>query len=170
LEQNLNSSTVIEKGLGDLLAEVKTESKGAWTTYSFVQYDHEESEVRTARFAVGYEPKDDSRKNIQVGYYRSNILDSVVDQLTVEANWPVSDKWQFFGSERYSLEDSESIETRAGLEYNGCCWKLRFIGSSRIDTRLRRTNEINGVDSDDKRTAFFIELELTALGRLRTGI
>ncbi len=167
LEQNLNSSTVIEKGLGDLLAEVKTVSKGAWTTYSFVQYDHEESEVRTARFAVGYEPKDDSRKNIQVGYYRSDILDSVVDQLTVEANWPVSDKWQFFGSERYSIEDSESIETRAGLEYNGCCWKLRFIGSSRIDTRLRRTNDIAG---DDKRTAFFIELELTALGRLRTGI
>ncbi|MFT6034295.1 MAG: LPS-assembly protein [Arenicella sp.] len=167
LEQNLSTSTVIEKGLGDLLAEVKTESKGAWTTYSFVQYDHDESEVRTARFAVGYEPKDDSRKNVQFGYYRSDVRNRVVDQLTLEANWPVSDKWQFFGSERYSIEDSESIETRAGLEYNGCCWKLRFIGSSRIDTRLRRTSDIDG---DDKRTAFFIELELTALGRLRTGL
>jgi LPS-assembly protein len=170
LEQNLSESTVIEKGLGDLLAEVKTESKGAWTTYSFLQYDHEESEVRTARFALGYAPKDDSRKNVQVGYYRSNIRSRVVDQVTVEANWPVSDKWQFFGSERYSIEDSESIETRAGLEYNGCCWKLRFIGTSRIDTRLRRNNEINGTNGGDKRTAFFIELELTALGRLRTGL
>jgi LPS-assembly protein len=167
LEQNIRASTVIEKGLGDFLAEVKTESRGAWTTYSFLQYDHEESEVRTARFAVGYQPKDDSRKNVQVGYFRSNTGSRVVDQLTVDANWPVSDRWQFFGSERYSVEDSESIETRAGLEYNGCCWKLRFIGTSRIDTRLRRTNDIDG---DDKRTAFFVELELTALGRLRTGL
>jgi len=167
LEQNLFASTVIEKGLGDLLAEVRTESKGPWTTYSFLQYDHEDSELRTARFAVGYEPKDDSRKNVQVGYYRTNRGSSVVDQLTINANWPVSDRWQFFGSERYSIEDSESIETRAGLEYNGCCWKLRFIGSSRVDTRLRRTS---GIDDGGKRTAFFVELELTALGRVRTGL
>ena len=165
LEQNLNASTVVESGLGDLLAEVRTEGNGPWTTYSFLQYDHEEDEIRTARFAVGYEPEDDSRKNIQVGYYRSDLGSQVVDQLTVDANWPISDRWQFFGSERYSIEDSESIETRAGLEYNGCCWKVRFIGSSRVDTRLRRLNE-----DDDKRTAFFVELELTALGRIRTGL
>jgi len=167
LEQNLSASNVIEKGLGDLLAEVRTQSTGPWTTYSFLQYDHEESELRTARFAIGYEPKDDNRKNVQIGYYRSQLRSRVVDQLTVNANWPISDRWQFFGSERYSIEDSESLETRAGLEYNGCCWKLRFIGTSRVDTRLRRTNPS---DSDDKRNAFFIELELTALGRIRTGL
>jgi LPS-assembly protein len=167
LEQNISSSTVVEKGLGDLLAEIRTESKGPWTTYSFLQYDHEENEVRTARFAIGYEPKDDSRKNLQVGYYRSDFGTRVVDQLTLNANWPISDKWQFFGSERYSIEDSESLETQAGLEYNGCCWKLRFVGSSRVDSRFNRSNNL---DLDEKRTAFFIELELTALGRIRTGL
>ncbi len=167
LEQNLSSTAPIESGLGDLLAEVRTEFNG-WTTYSFLQYDHDESELRTARFSLGYSPKDDSRKNIQVGYYRVDSGDSAVDQLTIDANWPISDRWQFFGSERYSIEDSESIETRAGVEYNGCCWKLRFVGTSRIDTRLRRTNTT--MDFDDKRTAFFIELELTALGRIKTGL
>ncbi len=167
LEQNINSSLVIESGLGDLLAEVRTESKGPWTTYSFLQYDHEEDEIRTARFALGYEPKDDSRKNIQVGYYRADFGAFAVDQLTVNANWPISDRWQFFGSERYSIENSESLESQVGLEYNGCCWKLRFIGSSRIDSRLRRTSNDG---SDDKRNAFFIELELTALGSIRTGL
>ena len=171
LEQNLNASTVIEDGLGDLLAEVRTESKGPWTTYSFLQYDHEESEVRTARFAVGYEPKDDSRKNVQVGYYRADFGSTVVDQLTLEANWPISDRWQFFASERYSIEDSESLDTRAGVEYNGCCWKVRFVGTSRVDTRLRRLNDLDDSSNiDDTRNAFFIELELTALGRLTTGL
>ncbi len=170
----------VEKGLGDLLAEVRTESENAWTTYSFLQFDHEESELRTARFAVGYQPKDDSRKNVQVGYYRSKFTnftvqqgevvaqDRVVDQLTVNANWPLSDRWQAFASERYSIEDSESLETTAGLEYNGCCWKVRFIGSNRINSRLRRNATTD--NRDDKRTAYFIEFELTSLGRLRTGL
>ena len=161
LEQNLRSNQKIESGLGDFLAEVRTESKGAWTTYSFVQYDHDLSEIRTARFAFGYEPKDDSRKNVNVGYYYSNRINSTrdVDQLTINANWPISDRWQFFGSERYSIEDSESLSRTLGLEYNSCCWKLRFTGQERINNR----------DLEDKRTAFFVELELTSLGKVRTG-
>lgn len=160
----------IDSGLGDLLAELRTESDGPWTTYSFLQYDHDESELRTARFAVGYEPKDDDRKNIQLGYYRANFPgvgtadDTIVDQLTVNANWPISDRWQFFASERYSIEDSESLATTAGVEYNGCCWKVRFIGSNRVDSR----NLSNG--DDDKRTAYFIEFELTSLGSLSSGL
>jgi len=161
LEQGLRpNSPTIESGLGDLLAELQTESKGPWSTYSFLQYDHDENEVRSARFAVGYQPKDDSRKNVQLGYYLSKIGTRTVDQLTVSANWPISDRWQFFGTERYSIEDSESLATTLGVEYNACCWKLRFVGSNRINNR----------DIDDKKTAFFVELELTSLGRVRTGL
>jgi LPS-assembly protein len=161
LEQGLRSnSQPIESGLGDFLAEVQTESEGPWTTYTFVQYDHDESEIRSARLALGYKPKDDSRKNVSVGYYFSNGFSRDTDQLTINANWPVSDRWQFFGSERYSVEDSESLETTIGLEYNSCCWKLRFTGNERINNR----------DIEDKKTSFFIELELTSLGRFRTGI
>lgn len=161
LEQGLRSnSQPIESGLGDFLAEVRTESEGPWTTYAFLQYDHEESELRTARLALGYKPKDDSRKNVSVGYYFSNGFSRDTDQLTINANWPISDRWQFFGSERYSLEDSESLATTVGLEYNGCCWKLRFTGNERINNR----------DIEDKKTSVFIELELTSLGRFRTGL
>ena len=158
----------IEKGLGDLLAELRTESDGPWTTYSFLQYNHDESELTTTRFALGYEPKDDSRKNINVGYYRSKLGNRIVDQVTVDAHWPISDRWQFFGTERYSLEDSESLSRTLGLEYNGCCWKVRFIGANQINSRVRRNNA-NNID-DDRKTSFFIELELTSLGRLRTGL
>lgn len=161
LEQNLRPGQVIESGLGDFLAEVRTESKDAWTTYGFVQYDHDEGEVRTARFAFGYEPKDDNRKRVNVGYYRTNTDSSRdVDQLTLSASWPISDRWQLFADERYSIEDSESISTTFGMEYNSCCWKLRFTGQDRIHNR----------DINDRKTSFFIELELTTLGRVRTGL
>lgn len=160
-EQGLRASSPVEEsGFGDLLAELQTESDGPWSTYTFLQYDHDESELRTARFSVGYRPDDDDRKNVSVGYYRSDFGTRVVDQLAVSANWPISDRWQFFGSERYSVEDEESLETTLGLEYNACCWKLRFIGTDRIHNR----------NIEDKRTSFFVELELTSLGRIRTGL
>ena len=160
LEQNIVEDAVIESGLGDLLAEFRTESKGPWTTYGFLQYDHEESEIRTARFSLGYEPRDDNRKNVSIGYYFANGSTRDVDQLTLTARWPISDRWQFYGDERYSLEDSESLSTTVGLEYNSCCWKLRFTGQERISNR----------NIDEKKTNFFIELELTSLGSVKSGL
>ena len=160
LQQSLNSSPPVESGLGDFLAEIRTESKGAWTTYGFIQYDHELSEIRTARINLGYEPKDNDRKKLSIGYYYSNGISSNVDQLTLSANWPISDRWQFFGNERYSLEDSESIYTSLGVEYNSCCWKLRISGQERLHNR----------NIKEKKTAIYVELELTSLGKIRTGL
>jgi len=161
------------------LAELRTQSKGAWTTYSFLQYDHEQSDIKSARFSVGDQPKDDSRKNIQLGYYLSkNFANRTVDQLTVNVNWPITDRWQIFGSERYSIERAESFATTLGLEYNACCWKLRFVGSNRVSnrrTRFANASAINGFgfgfgELGEKVTSFLVELELTSLGKVRTGI
>jgi LPS-assembly protein len=160
LEQNINANQVIESGAGDLLAEIRTESKGAWTTYAFVQYDHDESEIRNARLSFGYEPKDDDRKRVQVGYYYSLFGNRAVDQLTLSATWPLSDRWQIFADERYSIEDSESLYTRLGVEYNSCCWKLRVVGQERLQNR----------NIEEKRSAVFVELELTTLGSFRAGL
>ena len=160
LEQNLNAGTVIESGAGDLLAEVRTESANAWTTYAFVQYSHDESEITSASLSFGYEPKDDARKRLSVGYYYSQFGNFGVDQLTLSATWPLSDRWQVFADERYSLEDSESLYSSLGVEYNGCCWKVRVFGQERLQDR----------NIEEKRSAIFVELELTSLGRIRTGI
>jgi len=165
LEQNLRSQDPIESGLGDFLAEIGINS-GNWATYGFVQYDYDIDDIRTARFDIAYAPQDDNRKKVSVGYYLANGATETnpdirdVDQLTLNVSWPISDRWQFFGSERYSLEDSESLFTDVGVEYNSCCWKVRFIGQERITNR----------NIDEKRTAFFVELELTSLGKVRSGL
>lgn len=161
LEQSVfNNATPIESGLGDLLVQLRTRSSGAWTTRTFVQFDHDESEITTAQVSIGYAPQSDNRKNISFGYRFSNGVTRDIDQLTTVVNWPISNRWQFFGSNRYSIEDSESLTTDLGVEYNSCCWKLRFSAQDRISNR----------DIDDKKTSFFIELELTSLGSFRTGV
>lgn len=168
LELNfLGSQQPIEEGLGDLLSELRTQS-GAWSTYSYVQYSHEFDEIVTARFALGYTPQDDSRKNVSLGYYFARGFTTDVDQLTTSVNWPISDRWQFFANNRYDIESSESLESTIGLEYNGCCWKARITGTDRINNRFGRFSASD--DEDEKRTAVFFELELTSLGSISTGL
>jgi len=161
LETGLTAGAApIESGLGDLLISLRSRSKGAWTTRSFIQYDHEESEIRTASASITYAPRDDNRKRVSLGYRFSNGSTRDIDQITTSVNWPISNRWQFFAANRYSIEDSESISTNVGVEYDSCCWKLRFSAQDRIDNR----------DIEQKRTSFFIELELTSLGSFRTGL
>jgi len=159
LEQNLFGG-VIESGFGDFLGELRTESTGGWSTYTFAQYDFEENEIRNARFDLGYAPRDDSRKRLSVGYFFVNRTGRDTDQLTVSLDWPISDRWQFKAQERRSLEDSESLFTQIELEYNACCWKARFTAQDRITNR----------NIDEKKQAFFFELELTSLGSFRGGL
>ncbi len=163
----LGTRQPIEQGLGDLLSELRTQS-GAWSTYTFLQYSHDLSEIVTARFSLGYTPRNDARKNISIGYYFVNGFTQDLDQITTSVNWPISDRWQFFANNRYDLENSESLASTLGVEYNGCCWKVRLIGTDRINNRFGRVNA--NADEERKRSAIFLELELTSLGSIRTGL
>ena len=161
LEQSLVSTEGVEEGLGDFLFELRTRGNSPWSTYSFLQYDHENDDIRTASFDLAYEPKDDNRKRVSLGYYLSDLEDQDdIDQIAFNLDWPLTDRWQFSAQERYSFEDSESLYRDIGIEYNACCWKLRFRAQDRVSNR----------SLDDKRSSFFIELELTALGTIRSGL
>ena len=161
LEQSLVSDDGVEQGFGDFLFELRTRGNSAWSTYSFIQYDHENDDLRTARFDLAYEPRNDNRKRVSIGYYLSDLEDrDDIDQVTFDLYWPIADRWQFSANERYSIEDSESLFRDVGIEYNACCWKLRLGARERVSNR----------STDDKRTSFFLELELTALGSIRTGL
>lgn len=152
----------VESGLGDLLAEFRIEGEYAWSTSAFIQYSHDISDIRSARFSVDYTPFDDSRKNIEVSYYLSKDSsgETSTDQIRIDAYWPITDRWSFFGNERYSFEDSDSLFTTLGFEYDGCCWKLRAVASE--------SGRNGGLE--DKERYFFVELELKSIGALSQGI
>ena len=154
LEQNLNENTVIESGLGDLLAQFELSTNDDWTVSGFAQYGHEDSEIRTVRLSVNYQPLEDQRKRVNLDYYLSKGATRTTDQAVLSANWPITNRWSFFGSERYTLEDSDSLATTGGFVYDGCCWKFRATAAE---------NSRDG-GLDDKRTSYFFELELSSLG------
>jgi LPS-assembly protein len=55
----------------------------------------------------------------------------------------------------YSFEENETLEVLGGIEYDSCCWSLRFTAREWVRDC-----------QSDKRTAFFVELELKGLGSI----
>ncbi|MDR1710121.1 MAG: LPS assembly protein LptD, partial [Candidatus Accumulibacter sp.] len=88
-----------------------------------------------------------------------------INQIDVSGQWPLFGRWHGVGRLNYSLKDDgvalttggqggRIIESIAGLEYNGGCWILRGV--------VRR----QALTYKDASTAFFVQLELSGLGRL----
>jgi LPS-assembly protein len=87
------------------------------------------------------------------------LREGVLEQTDLAAYWPVSGKVSLIGRWYYSVEESHSLETVAGLEYGDCCWRLRAV--------WRRYLDNNGTEYTN--TAL-LQLELNGLGKLGNNI
>ena len=164
--ENLNPDEILTDSSSDFLAEISADFNDYWSASAFAQWDTEDSEVRNFRLNLDYELSD--RKRFALRYRFSEAardplnptaLRRKTDQITFEGHWPLSERWQLSASERYSLETSESLQTKVSLEYNACCWRFRIGAENRVTRSF-----------DEDRDAIFAELELTGLGSIKTGL
>lgn len=147
--------TVETQSRSDLLAEATLNLGDFWELGAFLQYDTDDTDIRTADFDIEY--REAYRKYFELGY-RFSDLNTEIDQLYFEGEWPLNDHWSVFGIERYDIEDSTSLQTRLGFEYDGCCWRFRIAAD-----RFQRSD-------GDTRNAILAEFELTGLGKVSGGI
>jgi LPS-assembly protein len=136
----------------DFLAEVQADFTERWGVYGFVQYDHQESNLREAKADLLYSgPR--AFVDLEYRFARDNL-----EQARVHALVPFGQRWTMIFDDRYSFRDDENLEVSLGFEYNGCCWKTRLFGQ-----RRRRSDSTF-------RDSIIFEFELTGLATVRTGI
>ncbi len=148
----------------DLIAAVTGNLAPTIKTDTTMQFNQSEMEVAVVRSALGYNPE--VGKLINIGYRFSrygpganlNPLAPVqllqpfgLHQADISTQWRFAEKWQGVGKINYSLLDSRVLESLAGIEYNACCWSLRFVFQQIAITPLKTT------------TAAFLQLELNGL-------
>lgn len=103
------------------------------------------------RMSVGgrYLPEPGKVLNMAYRFNRDTIK-----QIDLSAQWPIYGGWHAVGRTNYSIQDRQPIENIAGLEYNGGCWVMRFVGQ-----RLATT-------SGTAATAIFVQLELNDFSQI----
>jgi LPS-assembly protein len=126
----------------DLIAGVTGHFTPQIKTDTTVQFDQGKAEVDVVRSALSYSPQ--LGRVINLGYRYSRFGPGLnlsanpplyplnplgLHQADISAQWRFNDKWQAVGKINYSLLDSRTLERLVGIEYNACCWSLRFMYS-----------------------------------------
>ena len=140
------------KNESDFLAEIRADFTERWGVYGFLQYDHQESNVREGKADLVYSG---SRAFVDLEYRFSR---GDTEQARIHALVPFGQRWSMIFDDRYSIRDEENLEVSLGIEYNACCWKTRLFGQ-----RRRRSDSTF-------RDAVIFEFELTGLATVRTGL
>ena len=67
-----------------------------------------------------------------------------INQVGMVASWPIADRWSIVGAYYYDTNVNKAADQMLGLQYNSCCYALRF-GYER---------KLNGWDSDKQESVY----------------
>ncbi|GHU26850.1 hypothetical protein AGMMS50256_05140 [Betaproteobacteria bacterium] len=133
--------------------------------YADAAWQFDLNDRSTKRYSLGMRYQPEPGKVLNAAYRYNRETTSPVNQVDVSGQWPLVGRWHGVGRLNYSFKDDGTvlstgnrggrvIESIAGLEYNGGCWILRGV--------VRR----QALTSADASTSFFVQLELSDLGRI----
>lgn len=142
---NLDSPGTISRR-PDFVAAVTGFITPTISTDSSLQYDQTRYMVDVIRSGLSYRPE--PGRVLNVGY---RFTRDVLHQVDASSQWRWSQNWQSVVRLNYSLQDKRILEGLAGLEYNACCWSLRFVLQHLVTATSKST------------TAAFLQLELNGL-------
>lgn len=114
------------------------------------QYNTDTLQTQRSSLALRYAPQAGKVLNLS---YRQNVP-SAIRQFDISGQWPVARNWHAVGRWNYSVPDKRLLEGLAGMEYDGGCYKFRFV-AHRVSTATTAAN-----------TAIYLELELNGVTRV----
>jgi len=112
------------------------------------QWNWENDELDVGYLGFDYTSEQGSRAGFEYRFRRDRL-----DQFDFRYFRPVNERWRVLARLKYSLEESDILETQAGFEYESCCWAVRLVSRRFLRSRL-----------GDQRDAIYLELNLKGLG------
>ncbi len=141
-------------GSSDIVGEISAELQHDWVVKSNTQWNPYNSSTVRSSLLLSYRPSAGKIFNIA-----HRIIADSTEQTDISGAWPINDRWKAIGRWNYALDTNQSIETTLGLEYESCCWALRFAA--------RRYISDDGLDHD---TNYFVELVLKGLAPIGDSV
>jgi len=121
----LEGNGVDPDSTSDAVGELSAELPGDWFARGQMQWNPDNSSTVRGSILLSYRPDD---KHILNFAHRTVNTGSSAEtrQLDFSMLWPVGNSWRFAGRWNYSLDANRSLESLLGVEYDSCCWALRF--------------------------------------------
>ncbi|NHA15044.1 LPS-assembly protein LptD [Thioalkalivibrio sp. XN279] len=116
-----SSPIVLELGLGLF---------NNWNADIGYQWDNVSDTTRLAQFRLQYQPAPNRVVNLAYRY-RPDLLEDIAFSM----GWPLSDRWSFVTALEYSLRDKTTVDQVLGVQYESCCWAIRFAATEQVSRR-----------------------------------
>ena len=125
-------------------------------TYADFGWQYNPRDKRTDRLTVGgrYRPEAGKVVNTSYRFARDGLGKTLLKQIDLSAQWPLSGGWHGVARYNYSINESRIIEMIGGLEYNAGCWVGRIV-AQRLATI-----------ADHPTSSIFFQIELNDLARI----
>ncbi|MCI0505286.1 MAG: LPS-assembly protein LptD [Gammaproteobacteria bacterium] len=113
-----------------------------------VEWDQIQQEVDKGSVQFRYQFNRDKITHLSYRYEKDAI-----DQMDFSALWPLRPQWKAYVRYYYSFLNSITLETVGGIEYENCCWSVRFV----------YRDYITDLATDSRNDSVWFELELKGL-------
>jgi LPS-assembly protein len=163
-----NTDFYYNKSLSPLVGEINYSLFPSWDVVGGMAIDPESYGLNTAslRFHYHLDPKhifnigyDFVKKGDTLTGYNFNSSHSDLNRVNLALAWQLTDHWQVLGNFNYNLSHGHPQAYFYGLQYDSCCYAVRFV-ASRIITAENRN------DAATYQTNIYIQLQLKGLGNI----
>jgi LPS-assembly protein len=132
-----------------IIMELSAQFAKNWQASSSVRWDPDMRNTELSVLRMRYQP--DSEQIFNFSY---RLRDDSLEQTDMSFHWNLSRRWNVLGRWNFSLPSKKTLETFAGLEYQSCCWAVRWVG--------RRY--LNDIEGENYLNGLFLQFHLKGLG------
>jgi LPS-assembly protein len=151
LEQTDNSSAIA--------GQITVKPSQYWQISSDILYDDKNSETDLGSVKVRYQSATKHVFNVNYRFVRAA---NTVKQVDMGFIAPLgSDRWHLLAFSAYDTVLDRELDSVGAVEYNGCCYRVRFGFRRELDTALVNSVANENLPYDEQ---IFIQLHLKGLG------
>lgn len=163
-----NNQQIASSGESALASELYLSLHRNWQFSSDIQYNTKENTTNRSQSSLDY--IFDNNNTIQLNHrYSKNVSGSKLEQVSLLTSVAVNKNWQFVGRVTQDLKDKRSLESYAGLQYESCCWAVRFAFHRHINSNIDEQNQFQQ-NRDEFDSGFMIQFIIKGLGGNRQPI
>ena len=133
----LNNSGPETDSNSNIAGELEMALSRSWSGKADLIWDPQNGSTQRANARIQYHPGFRKIANLSYRY-----LNGEQSQIDASILWPLSPSWQVIGRWYYDLRDSKQLETLVGVEYDSCCWGVRFVTRDYVDSTNRTNNRV----------------------------
>ncbi|MER2493276.1 LPS-assembly protein LptD [Catenovulum sediminis] len=151
------------KGESALALELDFDIRKTWFLHYGLQFDAQKGDTRKSQFTIDYR-KDDAHLMQFSHRFVRDISGNNIQQLGITSMWELNEQWQTYANFHYDLKLNRTVEARAGLLYQSCCWELQFGWQSKVKTNLAASDSQTSVPTNERDSGMLLSFTIRGFG------